>query len=86
MCYYDRQSKYEVVKEKCGEDKDDNENAIVKSNKTEEAGILVEEQENEFNLVRLYSLLSLQSFQLVALHVLGSGMNVILIAPPELTR
>ena len=27
-------NKYKVVKEKCGEDKDDNENAIVNSNKT----------------------------------------------------
>ena len=86
-------------------------NIFVKSNKTlreyacklyEEAGILVEEQENDINFVRHSSLLSdkiaiiikevitdhspkeLQSFQLVALHALGSGLNVILIAPPEL--
>ena len=89
-------------------------NIFVKFNKTlreyacklyEEAGILVEEQENDINFVRHSSLLSdkiaiiikeviadhppkfeLQSFQLVALHALGSGLNVILIAPPELAR
>ena len=84
-------------------------NIFVKFNKTlreyacklyEEAGILVEEQENDINLVRHSSLLSdkiaiiikeviadhppkfdLQSFKLLAF---GSGLNVILIAPPEL--
>ena len=72
-------------------------NIFVKSNKTlreyacklyEEAGILVEEQENEAIIIKEVIAdhppkFELQSFKLLAL---GSGLNVILIAPPEQAR
>ena len=101
-------NKKEVVEGKCGEESN-SENIVVKSNSAlkdyatnlyQQAGGLVEEQEDEISLVRHSSLLSdkvafiikevlaenplkfeLQQFQLVALHALGSGQNVILVAP-----